>query len=60
VKNINQFVKTLEAAGIHTEAPIRNSANAANLRIAYITDPWGTYIELTEGLTPSAARSASR
>jgi len=60
VKNIDQFVKTLEAAGIHTEAPIRNSANAAKLRIAYITDPWGTYIELTEGLTPPAAQSASR
>ncbi|HSR09638.1 MAG TPA: VOC family protein [Bryobacteraceae bacterium] len=60
VKNIDQFVKTLEAAGIHTEAPIRTSANASKLRIAYITDPWGTYIELTEGLTPSAAQSASR
>jgi catechol 2,3-dioxygenase-like lactoylglutathione lyase family enzyme len=60
VKNIDQFVKTLEAAGIHTEAAIRTSANASKLRIAYITDPWGTYIELTEGLTPPAAQSASR
>jgi hypothetical protein len=23
---------------------------AAGLSIAFITDPWGTYIELTEGL----------
>jgi catechol 2,3-dioxygenase-like lactoylglutathione lyase family enzyme len=53
VKNIDQFVKTLEAAGVHTEAPIRNSANAPKLRIAFITDPWGTYIELTEGLAPA-------
>ena len=41
VKTMDQFVKTLEAAGIHTEAPIRTSANAAKLRIAYITDPVG-------------------
>jgi hypothetical protein len=30
------------------------------VRIAYITDPWGTYIELTEGLPPATAQSASR
>ncbi|MDP8990063.1 MAG: VOC family protein [Acidobacteriota bacterium] len=60
VKNIDQFVKTLEDAGIQIEVPIRNSPNAAKLRIAYITDPWGTYIELTEGLPPAAAQSASR
>ncbi len=58
VKNIDQFVRKLADAGIQTEAPIRNSANASKLRIAYIMDPWGTYIELTEGLTP--AQSASR
>jgi catechol 2,3-dioxygenase-like lactoylglutathione lyase family enzyme len=59
VKNIDEFVKKLESAGIHTEAPIRTSANASKLRIAFITDPWGTYIELTQGLTP-VAESASR
>jgi len=53
VKSIDDFVKKLEGAGIQTEAPIRTSANASKLRIAYITDPWGTYIELTEGLAPA-------
>jgi catechol 2,3-dioxygenase-like lactoylglutathione lyase family enzyme len=53
VRSIDQFVKNLETAGIQTEAPIRTSANSSKLRIAYITDPWGTYIELTEGLTPA-------
>jgi catechol 2,3-dioxygenase-like lactoylglutathione lyase family enzyme len=53
VKNIDDFVKKLEAAGIQIEAPIRTSANASRLRIAFITDPWGTYIELTEGLAPA-------
>jgi catechol 2,3-dioxygenase-like lactoylglutathione lyase family enzyme len=59
VKNIDQFVKKLEDAGIPIEPSIRTSANASKLRIAYIVDPWGTYIELTQGLTP-APQSASR
>jgi catechol 2,3-dioxygenase-like lactoylglutathione lyase family enzyme len=53
VKSIDQFVKNLATAGVQIEAPIRESANAAKLRIAFLTDPWGTYIELTEGLPPS-------
>jgi catechol 2,3-dioxygenase-like lactoylglutathione lyase family enzyme len=53
VSSIDEFVKKLEVAGIQTEAPIRTSANASKLRIAFITDPWGTYIELTEGLAPA-------
>jgi catechol 2,3-dioxygenase-like lactoylglutathione lyase family enzyme len=58
VKNLDAFVAKLQAAGIKIDAPIRNSANAAGLRIVYITDPWGTEIELTEGLAPR--ESASR
>lgn len=53
VKNIDAMVKKLDEAGIHVDAPVRTSANASKLRIAYINDPWGTYIELTEGLAPS-------
>ena len=60
VRNIDQYVKKLESEGIHTEAAIRTSPNASHLRIAFITDPWGTYIELTEGLTPAPATSSSR
>jgi catechol 2,3-dioxygenase-like lactoylglutathione lyase family enzyme len=59
VKNIDEFVAKLEAAGVPIETQIRTSANASRLRIAYIMDPWGTYIELTQGLTP-VAQSASR
>src|SRR6266550_4726138 len=51
VKNIDAFVAKLQAAGIKTDAAIRNSANAAGLRIVYIPDPWGTEIEITEGLS---------
>jgi catechol 2,3-dioxygenase-like lactoylglutathione lyase family enzyme len=50
VKNIDAFVAKLQAAGIRTDAAIRNSANASGLRIVYVTDPWGTEIEITEGL----------
>jgi catechol 2,3-dioxygenase-like lactoylglutathione lyase family enzyme len=51
VQNLEAFVSSLEAKGIHIEAPIR-SVPGAKLKIAFLTDPWGTYIELTEGLTP--------
>jgi catechol 2,3-dioxygenase-like lactoylglutathione lyase family enzyme len=53
VKNIDAFVAKLQAAGLKTDAAIRNSANAAGLRIVYVTDPWGTKIEITEGLSPA-------
>ena len=51
VKNIDAFVAKLRAAGLKTDADIRNSANASGLRIVYVTDPWGTKIEITEGLS---------
>jgi catechol 2,3-dioxygenase-like lactoylglutathione lyase family enzyme len=58
VNNIDAFVAKLQAAGIKTDGAVRNSANASGLRIVYITDPWGTEIEITEGLatTPIASR----
>ena len=40
--------------GIKTDAAIRNSTNAAGIRLAYVTDPWGTEIEITEGLRPTS------
>ena len=53
VKNIDAFVAKLRAAGIKTDADIRNSTNASGLRIVFVTDPWGTKIEITEGLRVS-------
>jgi len=50
VKNIDAFVAKLQTAGIKTDAAIRSSTNASGLRIVYVTDPWGTEIEITEGL----------
>lgn len=49
IDGLEEFCKTLEAKGIvfdrgYTEVP------SLGLAIAFLTDPWGTYIELTEGL----------
>ena len=56
VSDINAFVATLRAAGIKTDGEVRSSTNASGLQIVYITDPWGTEIEITQGLksTPLA------
>jgi hypothetical protein len=49
VKNLAEFTKTLEANGVKMTTPYRQ-VPALGIAIAFFTDPWGTYIELTEGL----------
>lgn len=49
VKDLEAFCKKLEAAGVKFDRPYFKSPKL-NLAIAFLTDPWGTYIELTEGL----------
>jgi predicted enzyme related to lactoylglutathione lyase len=49
VKNLEAFTKKLEAQGIKLVSPYRE-VPALGISIAFINDPWGTYIELTEGL----------
>ena len=48
VADLEAFCKKLEAAGIVLDQPYRQLPSG--LRLAFLTDPWGTYIELTEGL----------
>ena len=50
VKNLEAFTKKLAAQGTKLDEPIRSVPAAKNLKITFITDPWGTRIELTEGL----------
>ena len=50
VRNLEQFVKGLDAKGITLTAPYRRDPVLNNIGTAVITDPWGTSIELTEGL----------
>jgi catechol 2,3-dioxygenase-like lactoylglutathione lyase family enzyme len=52
VKNLDAFLKKLESQGIRIDEGPRPSPNSKSLRVAYVTDPWGTRIELTEGLAP--------
>lgn len=49
VKNLEEFCKKLEAQGIKLDRPYTKVA-ALGIAIAFIKDPWGSYIELTEGL----------
>jgi catechol 2,3-dioxygenase-like lactoylglutathione lyase family enzyme len=49
VKNLEAFTKKLEAQGVKFTVPYRQ-VPALGIAIAFVTDPWGTSIELTEGL----------
>jgi catechol 2,3-dioxygenase-like lactoylglutathione lyase family enzyme len=51
VADLEAFVESLAAKGIRTEGPVRTVPNT-KVKIAFLTDPFGTYIELTEGLAP--------
>ncbi len=52
VTNLDAMLKKLEAQGIKIDEGPRQSANSKRLRVAFVTDPWGTRIELTQGLEP--------
>ena len=46
VKDLQAFVKKIEAESIKLDEPIRK--NDAGASLTYITDPWGTRIELVQ------------
>jgi catechol 2,3-dioxygenase-like lactoylglutathione lyase family enzyme len=52
VKNLEAFCKKLEASGVKLDRPYTRLPNSTTA-IAFLTDPWGTYIELTENLAPA-------
>jgi predicted enzyme related to lactoylglutathione lyase len=49
VKNLEAFTKKLEAQGIKLDRPY-TKVPELGIAIAFIKDPWGTNIEMTEGL----------
>jgi len=51
VRNLEEFEKRLAAHGLKFDAPPRQVPNTRT-KVAFLTDPWGTYIEVTEGLAP--------
>ena len=46
VRNHQAFVKKIEAEGVKLDEPVRASASGST--ITYITDPWGTRVEIIE------------
>ena len=51
VKGLEAFCKRLEAAGIKLDRPYTKNAQTG-AALAFIYDPWGTYIELNERPNP--------
>ena len=51
VRNLEEFEKRLVAQGLTFDAPPRQVPNSRT-KVAFLTDPWGTYIEVTEHLAP--------
>lgn len=49
IKDLEAFCKKAEAAGIKFDMPYTKRPDLG-IALAFITDPWGTYIELNEGL----------
>jgi catechol 2,3-dioxygenase-like lactoylglutathione lyase family enzyme len=47
VKDLNAFAKKIQAEGIKLDEPIRTNPTSG-VMITYITDPWGTRIELVQ------------
>jgi catechol 2,3-dioxygenase-like lactoylglutathione lyase family enzyme len=52
VKGLEAFCRKLEASGIKLDRGYTKLPNSTTA-IAFLTDPWGTYIELTENLAPA-------
>lgn len=49
IRNLEAFVRKLETEGVKFDVPYR-AVPQLGISIAFFTDPWGVYIELTEGL----------
>lgn len=51
IRDLDAFIKQLEGTGLKTERVVKTKLPViGEITIAYLTDPWGTYIELSEGL----------
>lgn len=50
VRGLRELIDRLEARGITMDRGYTEVASMG-IAVAFLTDPWGTYIELTEGLT---------
>jgi predicted enzyme related to lactoylglutathione lyase len=55
VKDLQAFIKKIEAEGIKLDEPYRKNADTGTA-ITYITDPWGTRIELVQRPVATSTR----
>jgi catechol 2,3-dioxygenase-like lactoylglutathione lyase family enzyme len=61
VESLEAFCEKLEADGVVFDLPYRRQpAGSSGFGVAFLTDPWGTTIELTEGLRARAGRIGVR
>jgi catechol 2,3-dioxygenase-like lactoylglutathione lyase family enzyme len=51
VQDLDATIRSLGANGVKIDGPVRQLPGT-RVRVAFVTDPWGTTIELTEDLTP--------
>jgi hypothetical protein len=54
VRNLKEFLAMLPAKGISVVSRTRDRALGDNVETATVEDPWGTVVELTEGLERAA------
>jgi catechol 2,3-dioxygenase-like lactoylglutathione lyase family enzyme len=52
VKDLPAFLKRMEAEGVSITQPLTPSNFVTTMRVAFIADPWGTKMEVTEGIAP--------
>ena len=52
VKNLPEFLKRMEAEGVNITQGLTASNFVSTMHVAFIADPWGTKMEITEGIAP--------
>ena len=52
VKDLADFLKRMEAEGVTITQGVTPSRFVSSMRVSFIADPWGTKMEVTEGLAP--------
>jgi catechol 2,3-dioxygenase-like lactoylglutathione lyase family enzyme len=52
VKNLPDFLKRMEADGVSITQGLTPSNFVSTMRVSFIADPWGTKMEITEGIAP--------
>jgi catechol 2,3-dioxygenase-like lactoylglutathione lyase family enzyme len=52
VKNLPEFLERMEAEGVTITQGLTPSNFVSTMRVAFIADPWGTKMEITEGIAP--------